>query len=69
MQYLILFHCRLIMNKVWYFIAILNFHHGASYDPKASYGPKNLVKGIPITGHEGPWGMWMQGSTYSQRRH
>ena len=26
-------------------------------------------KGIPITGHEGPRGMWMQGSTYSQPRH
>ena len=26
-------------------------------------------KGIPIIGHEGPWGMWMQGSTYSQPRH
>ena len=25
-------------------------------------------KGIPITGHEGPRGMWMQGSTYSQPR-
>ena len=22
-------------------------------------------KGIPITGHEDPRGMWMQGSTYS----
>ena len=26
-------------------------------------------KGIPITGHEGPWGMWMQGSTYTQPRY
>ena len=26
-------------------------------------------KGIPITGHEGPRGMWMQGSTYSQLWH
>ena len=26
-------------------------------------------KGIPITGHEGPWGMWMQGSPYSQPQH
>ena len=26
-------------------------------------------KGIPITGHEGPRGMCMQGSTYSQPRH
>ena len=26
-------------------------------------------KGIPITGHEGPRGMWMQRSTYSQPRH
>ena len=26
-------------------------------------------KGIPITGHEVPRGMWMQGSTYSQQRH
>ena len=26
-------------------------------------------KGIPITGHEGPRGMWMQGSTYSQPWH
>ena len=26
-------------------------------------------KGIPITGHEGPRGMWIQGSTYSQPRH
>ena len=26
-------------------------------------------KGIPITGNEDPWGMWMQGSTYSQPRH
>ena len=26
-------------------------------------------EGIPITGHEGPRGMWMQGSTYSQPRH
>ena len=23
-----------------------------------------MVKGIPIIGHEGPWGMWMQGCTY-----
>ena len=22
-----------------------------------------------MTGHEGPWGMWMQGSTYAQPRH
>ena len=30
-----------------------------------------MVKGtgIPITGHESPRGMWMQGSTYSQSRH
>ena len=26
-------------------------------------------RGIPITGHGGPRGMWMQGSTYSQPRH
>ena len=26
-------------------------------------------KGIPITDHEGPRGMWMQGSTYAQARH
>ena len=26
-------------------------------------------KGIPITGHEGPRGMRMQGSTYSQPWH
>ena len=26
-------------------------------------------KGIPITGHEGSRGMWMQGPTYSQPRH
>ena len=26
-------------------------------------------KGIPNTGHEGPRGIWMQGSTYSQPRH
>ena len=26
-------------------------------------------KGIPITGHEGPRGMWMQGFTHSQPRH
>ena len=26
-------------------------------------------KGIPITGHEGPQGMWMQGSTYTQPWH
>ena len=29
----------------------------------------NKGKGIPITGHEGPRGMWMQGSTYSQPWH
>ena len=28
-----------------------------------------VKKGIPITGHEGPGGMWMQGSTYSQSWH
>ena len=28
-----------------------------------------FCKGIPITGHEGPRWMWMQGSTYSQPRH
>ena len=26
-------------------------------------------KGIPIIGHEGPQGMWIRGSTYSQPRH
>ena len=30
---------------------------------------KGKGKGIPIIGHEGPRGMWMQGSTYSQPRH
>ena len=25
---------------------------------------KTMVKGIPIIGHEGPRGMWMQGCTY-----
>ena len=25
---------------------------------------KTMVKYIPIIGHEGPWGMWMQGCTY-----
>ena len=30
---------------------------------------KKKGKGIPITGHEVPRGMWMQGSTYSQPRH
>ena len=32
-------------------------------------GPNGKGKGIPVTGHEGPRGMWMQGSTYSQPRH
>ena len=32
-------------------------------------GGKGKGKSIPITGHEGPWGMWMQGSTNSQPRH
>ena len=26
-------------------------------------------KGIPITGHKGPRGMWMQGCTYTQPLH
>ena len=29
---------------------------------------KDEGKGIPITGHQGPWGMWMQGSTYTVHR-
>ena len=28
-----------------------------------------LGKGIPITNHEGPRGMWMQGPTYSKPRY
>ena len=30
------------------------------------YSTAEEGKGIPITGHEGPQGLWMQGSTYSQ---
>ena len=42
------------------------------FNEKAMYSIYSIlyqVKGIPITGHEGPSRMWMQGSTYSQSRH
>ena len=50
-------------------------HHtcaGTTHKIAVAYlGRPHLVKGkgIPITGHDGPRGMWMQGSTYSQPRH
>ena len=34
--------------------------------PKNPAGIAQIGKGIPITGHEGPRGMWMQGSTYTE---
>ena len=41
------------------------YHITSKHDAREHY----KGKGIPITSHEGPRGMWMQGSTYSQPRH
>ena len=30
---------------------------------------ESYCEGVPFTGHKGPWGMWMQGFTYTQLRH
>ena len=39
------------------------------FSGKSRYCHIVKCKGIPISGHQGPWGMWTQGSTYSQPRH
>ena len=51
----------------------LEMHSVRTWKSKAERKLKKILpdngKGVSITGHEGPRGMWMQGSTYSQPQH
>ena len=39
--------------------------HGENIRASGTFShKKTMVKGIPIIGHEDPWGMWIQGCTY-----